>query len=184
LNEICIVTNSKFYDEFVEWKKEYEYDVKILNNGSDIEKGAAADICFAIEQCDIKEDLMVFAGGHMVDFSLKEFYRCFKGKTVVALSDYEDKMLIAGRLGCVLLDEGKIVDFEEKPEEPKSSLVATACYILSKRDLNQLKKIKGKRLGHVVGHLVKNSEVRGFIIKGRWFYVGNVDQYNYLKNNF
>ena len=184
LKSICIVTNAKFYDEFLEWKKESGYDVEIVNNGSFEEKGAAYDINFAIEKCCIDDDLMIFAGGHMVDFSLREFYKKFKGKSVVALSDYEEKVLIAGRLGCVLLDDGKVVDFEEKPEDPKSSLVATACYIVAKKDFGKLKKVKGDRLGHVIGHLVENSEVRGYIIKGRWFYVGNVDQYSYWKNNF
>ncbi len=184
LNGICIVTNNKFYPEFLQWKEDYGYDVEILNNCFDIERGAVMDINFAIEKCGIKEDVMIFAGGHMVDFSLKEFYKNFKGKSVVALSDYEDKILIAGRLGCVLLDEGKIIDFEEKPEEPKSSLVATACYIIAKKDIEELKKVKGSQLGDVIGHLVKTSEVRGYIMKGRWFYVNNVDQYSYLKNNF
>ncbi|MBT4174307.1 nucleotidyltransferase family protein [archaeon] len=184
LKSVCIVTNAKFYDEYVEWKKESGFDVEIVNNGSFEEKGAVYDINLAIEKCCIDDDLMIFAGGHMVDFSLREFYNIFKGKSVVALSDYEDKMLIAGRLGCVLLDDGKIVNFEEKPEDPKSSLVATACYIVAKNDVGKLKSVKGDKLGDVVGHLVKNSEVRGYIMKGRWFYVGNVDQYSYLKNNF
>ena len=43
-----------------------------------------------------------------------------------------DRRHLAGRHGCVLLDAaGRIVDFEEKPERPKSNIASLAVYVLT-----------------------------------------------------
>ena len=43
-----------------------------------------------------------------------------------------DRRRLAGRHGCVLLDAaGRIVDFEEKPERPRSNIASLAVYVLT-----------------------------------------------------
>ena len=44
-----------------------------------------------------------------------------------------------GKIGIVDFDNtSMIIDFEEKPEYPKSNFAATACYIFSKSDVQKL----------------------------------------------
>lgn len=188
IEKIYIHTNKKFYPDYLKWKEESGFDVEIINNGIEGRRGSINELKFAVGKVGIQEDLMVLAGEHLFDFSLRNLKEFFKknGSSAVAVCDYGDKMLIAERLGCVMLDGDKVVDFEEKPENPKSSLASTACYILKKEDLKLLEKFEKERLGDFMAFLVEKSHVGGYIIgkDKRWFPVSNLDQYNYLKNNY
>tara|TARA_Y100000310_G_scaffold203848_1_gene204099 strand:+ start:555 stop:1259 length:705 start_codon:yes stop_codon:yes gene_type:complete len=188
IEKIYIHTNEKFYKDYLQWKEDSGFDVEIVSNGIEGRRGSINELKFVVNKLGIKENLMVLAGEHLYDFSLRNFRDFFKenGSSIVAVCDYEDKNLIACRVGCVVLNGDKVVEFDEKPEEPKSSLASTACYILKKEDLALLDKFEKERLGDFVAFLVEHSNVRGYIIgkDKRWFPVSNVDQYNYLKNNY
>ena len=177
VDEVFVVTNNKFSGHFKTWVDEsgFEKKVTIVNDGTlnnDDRLGAIGDIHFVIKQEKVDDDLLVIAGDNLFDFSLQELVAFFKEKksSGVAVFDTHDKNVIAGKLGCMELDtDNKILCFEEKPTEPKSTLASTACYFFTKEDiplfdacLEENKKLDNS--GEFIKYLM-NSET------SIWFYV-------------
>ncbi len=186
IKEAYVVTNDKFYSIFAEWSKtaKFPFKLKILNDGTTSNEdrlGAVGDIHFVIEQEKIRDDLLVIAGDNLFGFSLADFIDFFKEKksSVVAFHDLKDKDKVKGKYGVGILEGSRVVDFEEKPLAPKSSLASTACYFFKKSDLshihNLLKAGKADAPGNLIKYLAENSEVHAFVFDEHWFDVGSFE---------
>jgi len=83
------------------------------------------------------------------------------------------------QFGVVQLDRNRIIGFQEKPAEPKSSLVATACYIFPRRVFPVLRQYcqQGKRdnLGGFIAYLVDREEVHAYTFTESWVDIGSVE---------
>lgn len=189
VDEVIIITNDKFYTKFVDWSKKYKSKkkLKILNDKTKAEEerlGAIGDIDFAVKAEKINDDLIVIGGDNIFEFSLKDLVEFFDEKkaSVVALRDLKQKEKIAGKFGVVETDVyDKIVGFEEKPAEPKTTLASTACYVFTKKDIQLLEKCmaeqkKPDNLGDFVKWLSKKSHVYGFVFEEMWFDIGSHEQ--------
>ncbi len=179
VNEIFIVTNHRFYDPFRILLNYFKFPKKItlVDDGTisnETRLGAVGDINFVLREQDINEDLLVIAGDNLFGFSLKEFLASFskENKSLVAFHDLKDIEKVRKRYGVGVLESSKVVSFEEKPAEPRSSLAATACYIFSKNDLQLvgagIKKGYADNTGDLVRWLVKKSTVYGFVFDEHW----------------
>jgi len=197
VEQIYIVTNQKFYNEFKEWSQSYKSrkPVKVINDGTESNQdrlGAVGDINFVIKEEKIDNDLLVIAGDNLFDFSLIDFYNFFKEKdsSVVAIYDIKDKEKAVSKLGVVELDDkSKIIDFEEKPEEPKTTLISTACYMLKKEHLPLLKKCMNEiigldNLGDFMRWLFAKKDVYGFVFKEKWFDIGSHEQLQEVNEHY
>ena len=197
VDKIYLVSNDKFYANFVDWSKGYRSrkPIKVINDGTTSNQdrlGAVGDIRFVIEQEEIDDDIMVIAGDNLFDFSLVDFYNFFKEKDscIVAIYDIKDKEKAASKLGVVQLDEdNKIISFEEKPQEPKTSLASTACYIFSKEHIKLLKKCLNEsvaldNLGDFIRWLIDKKDVYGFVFKEKWFDIGNPEQLEEVSEHY
>jgi glucose-1-phosphate thymidylyltransferase len=189
IEEIVLVTNQKFFDNFNEWQKEFScaMPIKIINDGtsSDEDKlGAVGDVDFAVRKENIGGDILVIAGDNLFDFDLKKLVDFFneKNSSVIALYDVKEKELIKGRYGAVTLnDDNKVIEIEEKPEKPKTTLASTACYIFSKNDIGVLEECiekheKPDNLGDFIKLLAKKGNLYGLVFSGRWFDIGDKGQ--------
>ena len=186
INEVYIITNYKFYPTFTDWAANFKtpFKVKILNDGTKNNEdrlGAVGDIHFVVQQEKINDDLLVIAGDNLFGFSLLAFTDFFKNKnsSVVAFHDLKDKNKVKGKYGVGIVQGSKVIDFEEKPAAPKSSLASTACYLFKKTDLshlhNLLKAGKADAPGNLITYLAQFSEVHGFIFDEHWFDVGTFE---------
>lgn len=189
IDEILIVTNNKFFDNFRNWKRKYSFSkpIKILNDGSKSDEdklGAIGDIGFAAEKEKIEDDVFIVGGDNLFEFDLRELFELFKEKkaSAVALYDVKDKNLAAGKYGVVEIDENKkITNLEEKPDNPKTSLVSTACYIFNEESIEELRNFlseggKKDNLGDFLRLLIEKKEIYGITFKERWFDIGSREQ--------
>ena len=130
IDYIYIVSNARFYLQFVEWVEEYNSSkkIKVLNDlttSNENRLGAIADIKFAIDNENIKDDILAMVGDNLSSFDLKDFELYYREVehdciTVRELNNIEELK----RTGVVEKDKNsKVVSFEEKPEEPKFNLV-------------------------------------------------------------
>jgi glucose-1-phosphate thymidylyltransferase len=91
----------------------------------------------------------------------------------------------ATHYGVVKLEGNRIVELEEKPAQPKSSLVATACYILPPRIFPVIseycKGAKRDNLGSFISHLVERDLVLAFPFSETWIDIGNLEIYHSTK---
>ncbi len=187
INEICdeiiVVTNDKFYEQFVKWKGDKE-NIKIINDGTlsnDDRLGAIGDIQFVLEKEKINEDMLVICGDNIFDFDLKESYNYFleKEKSVILLMNVDLEQARKG--GVVELDENnKIVYFKEKDENPKTLLYCIPIYFYKKEDLKKVKKYldggnNPDAPGFYLDWLHKESEVYGYRYEGNWFDIGDFE---------
>ena len=112
--------------------------VRIINDltsSPDDRLGAIGDINFAFQKEGYTDDFLVLGGDNIFKGSLRYFLHFSKNNkpfVSVGLFDIKKKKE-ACRYGVVSLNKSsQIVDFCEKPEKPKSSLVAMCLYYFPK----------------------------------------------------
>ncbi len=178
--DILVSTNSKFKADFRRWQKTIDRTIELCLEEARTEEqkmGAVSALDFWIKSRGIKEDLLVIAGDNYFGFDMIRFIAAYDGNsTLVAVYDIGDREK-ASQLGVVRLDGYRMTEFEEKPKNPKSSLIATACYILPPRVFPLLHQYcsRGRRdnLGSFISHLVDIDEVHGYPFTEPWFDIGS-----------
>jgi len=178
--DILISTNKKFEADLRQWQRSAGRDIELCVEetwSEEQKKGAVASLNFWIDSTGIKEDLLVIAGDNYFGFDLSRFIAAYNGNnTLVAVHDIGDRSQ-ASQFGVVQLDGYRIVELEEKPANPKSSLIATACYILPPRVFPLLRRYcsGGRRdnLGSFISHLIAVDEVHGYLFTEPWFDIGS-----------
>ncbi len=184
VDEILIVTNNKFYANFMNWVKNFSCSVpvKVFNDGTisnEDRLGQIGDIQFVIDKARVDDDLIVIAGDNLFDFQLEDVHSFFieNGSIINALYDVGCKE-DAKQLGVVTLDDNnKIIEFEEKPESPKSTLASMGIYLLPKNKVGMISKYleqgnKPDKMGYFMEWLLVNEDLSGFVYKGNWFDIG------------
>ena len=95
----------------------------------------------------------------------------------MAFYDLKDLDKVRKRFGVGIMEGSKVIDFEEKPAQPKSSLAATACYVFKKDDLKlveaAIERGYADNSGDLVRWLVKQSSMNGFVFDEHWFDIGS-----------
>jgi glucose-1-phosphate thymidylyltransferase len=178
--DIMVNTNQKFEADFRQWQQGLSREVKILVEevlSQDQKLGAVGSLNFWIENERVSEDLLVIAGDNYFEFDLARFIASYDGQnTLVAVHDIGDKDK-ARQFGTVRLDEDRVAEFEEKPARPKSSLVATACYIFPPRVFPLLRQycLQGRidNLGSFIAHLVDRDRVYAYPFTETWLDIGS-----------
>jgi glucose-1-phosphate thymidylyltransferase len=179
-DEIHLVTNARFAADFERWAE--DKDVTVHNDGTTSNEdrlGAIGDIHFV----GLDDDLLVIAGDNLFDYSLADYeaYWLAKGGSCIAVLDVKDPEL-AKKYGIVDVDENdRVTNFVEKPENPPTTLCATATY-LYRRDHAQL---VGTYLdegnppdqpGNFVAWLHKREPVYAYRFAGEWYDIGDARQ--------
>ncbi len=193
IRDITIVSNARFFKEFLRWRGDKPH-IQVLNDGSDSvenRRGAIGDIHFYLENQDPEDDLLILAGDNLFDFSLKEFVEKFRkeGKFMVGILKVEDRERIK-RYGVVLLDEeGRILQFKEKPLHPFSNLAAIGIYAFPKNKLSLVKKYleEGNNPdapGYFIEWVSSREEVYGYIFEGLWYDIGSLETLEEARKNF
>lgn len=188
INEIFVVTNHKFYPMFKTWLAGYpaKKEIKVIDDGTlrnDDRLGSVGDLNFVIKEETIKEDVLLIAGDNLFGFNLNNFLAFFKKKksSVLAFCDLKKKEKVADKFGVGILDDDqKVINFEEKPPSPRSTLAATCCYLFHKKDFKKIseymeKSRKWDNLGDFTRWLIERSLVHGFVFTEHWFDIGSFE---------
>jgi glucose-1-phosphate thymidylyltransferase len=184
-NEVYVVTNDKFYDTIVEWLRgrNFSFKVKVLNDrtkSNEDRLGAIGDINLVLEQEKPKDDVLIMAGDNLFEFDIVDFvsFARKKKRISIALFDVKDRVL-AKKYGIVSIDDKqKIIDFQEKPESPKSTLASTGIYYLPKAKVSSVAEYMKTSLvkdapGNYVRWMTKNDDVFGYVFTEGWYDIGD-----------
>ena len=165
ITEHVIISNHKFAHHFEEWKNSlplredggshYTKPITIIDDGTetnDTRLGAVCDLLFAIEKMEERdrnngslsigegwgEALLVVAADNLLFFSFADFVKFAKEKNgSCIMRHYQPSIDKLQRTGVVVLDENdKVLNMEEKPQEPKSNWAVPPFYIYMKKDLD------------------------------------------------
>lgn len=186
---IFVVTNDKFYDSFLDWSKDLNSSkkIKIINDqtkSNEDRLGGLGDLNFVLKRENIDENLIVLAGDNLFESDLNEIVDFFKqqGKNTIGLYDIKD-ISKARNFGVLEIDsDGKIISYEEKPENPKSSLISTAVYLYTKEELEKIREYMKTDLpkegpGYLIPYFMKSQNVYGFVFDGKWWDIGSKETY-------
>ena len=171
IDEVFIVTNHRFADIFSEWAKGYSGSkkVKVLDDGTtdnDNRLGAIGDMNYVIEQENITDEIFVLASDVIFDFSLRglfDLYDSVDGDVISA--HYIESIETLRSMGVLSFDEsGKVTDFEEKPQNPKSHYGVPPFYIYRKSTLALIKQYldEGNNCdapGYFIPWLIRHTDV-------------------------
>jgi len=187
IKNTTIVTNNKFYQQFMDWKEQYRGSLKIniVNNNTNTNEerlGGIKDLHLGITSSNIEEDILILSSDNILNFSLNEFIKYFKthnqitnGSVIIPNKEEIKKM------GVIQIDELKrIISFEEKPENPRSNLGSIGCYIFPKNKLNLIKEYLDKNHnpegpGFLIQHLHNKYPIHCFITNTSWFDIGTAE---------
>ena len=188
IDEVFVVTNDMFLSNFWSWRESYKPKKRthLISDGTKSNEeriGALGDLKYVIDLKKIDSDIIVIAGDNLFEFSLRSFLDYYKSKnaSVVGLYDIGDKKKAAKKYGVVEVDSNnKIIDFQEKPAAPKTSLVSTACYIFKASDTKQFGEYmlgngKWDHLGDFIKWLADTTPTYGFVFKDKWFDIGSFE---------
>jgi glucose-1-phosphate thymidylyltransferase len=187
IDKIIISTNEKFGQNFQQWLLEYKslkyIELVIEPTLSEKNKlGSVGALGYLIREKKIDEELMIIGGDNLFEFDLRDliyYYREKKGN-VVALYDLKSIQKARSYGVAKVNEEMRIIGFVEKPENPPSTLVSTACYMLSPEGVKSILTYldKGENpdaIGFFIKWLIKRERVFGFVFSGKWFDVGSLE---------
>ena len=197
IDHIYVVTNAKFYGVFKEGADSMSFRVPmtLFNDGTssnDDRLGQIGDIEFVIKKAKIDDDILIVAGDNLFNFPLKKAYVEFrKDKTILnSLYDIKSKEA-ASQLGVAISDKkGIIVGFEEKPAEPKSTLISQGVYFFPKEKILLLGKYikegnNADKMGYFMEWMLKDKQiVRGAIFEQEWFDIGWHEALSHARKEF
>jgi glucose-1-phosphate thymidylyltransferase len=189
IEKVYVVTNNKFAADFQEWADRYhaahpKLTFEIINDGStsDSDKlGAIGDINLVISRASLaNSDLIVVAGDNLFSESLQDFGRFCQERKQPVLGIYDvgttDE---AKKYGVVALDaNGVLTSFEEKPSDPKSTLIGIALYYYPAETVNMFTTYiaagnNPDQPGRFVQWLYQRTPVATWEVPGTWFDVGS-----------
>lgn len=189
VDEVHVVTNARKAASFEAWAA--QRDVVIHDDGTlsnDDRLGAIGDMQFVIDRADLDDDLLVIAGDNLFDYRMDELVDFWHAKdtpgapaSAVAVRDV-GSLELAAQYGIVTLDDdARILDFEEKPAEPHTTLAATATYLFPRKHAALVRTYleSGRppdQPGRYVEWLHQREPVYGWVFDSTWYDIGNAEQ--------
>ena len=140
---ITVSTNAVFAESFLAWQRSIDRPVRVIiekTNKEDEKIGAMGALLQWMRDEKIAEDVLLLAGDNYLGFKLSDFLQHYEpGVPLLAvreIGNLED----AKRFGTVIVgqDGHTMVMFEEKPKQPKSSLVSTTCSVLPAQHMDAI----------------------------------------------
>ena len=189
IDEHIIITNHKFAQIFEDWKaaSQFSKPITIIDDGTstnDTRLGAVCDLLFALDRLSIDDDLLVVAADNILFFSFQEFVDFAKAKQTSCIMCHEQPELAKlQRTGVVVLDDNdKVLNMEEKPQEPKSHWAVPPFYIYLQKDLDLIRHSVengcGKDApGNLAHYMVDHTDIHAWHMSAGRFDIGSLDTY-------
>ena len=193
INSHLIVSNHKYFPHFEKWADASRYKKKItlLDDGTTenaARLGAVRDLLLAIEVERLDDDLLVVAADNIVSFSFRDFIDYFNKKQTSLIMTYHEQELSAlRRTGVATIDrENKVLEMQEKPDNPLSHDAVPPFYIYKKSDLKRLKSCidEGFRYdapGCLVKAMLGKTVFHAWPMSGKRFDIGTLESYYQFK---
>ncbi|MBC8215642.1 MAG: NTP transferase domain-containing protein [Candidatus Marinimicrobia bacterium] len=190
LEDIFIVSNAKFYDNYVRWKNNRKPKIKeihLLNDGSmtnDDRLGAAGDLHFAFREAGEFTDALVVGGDNVFLFPIKPIWEAFiKGDVhrIAALQDKNRERL--RRTGVLEISKtGKLIRLHEKPTDPPTNYFSPPLYFFKSTAKEHLSDYMGSKVardasGRFVDYLCQKETVRAVKLERGRLDIGNMESF-------
>ena len=192
---VIISVNSFFSSHFSQFIDDYSgpLNLQLFVESSENEEeklGALGALNLLFSELNITGPVFIAGGDNLSNFDLSAMVSKSErtNRDVIGLYDVEDNNL-AKLYGIAELKSDRIVDFVEKPSEPKSTLAATAYWLLSTDGISNFFDYinsGGDRdaLGNFLAWNIKRNEVLSVSYRGTWYDIGDLESYKTAQNWF
>ena len=184
---VHVSTNEHFADEFAAYLDERPYEkprLSVEDTAEEDEKfGVVGALAQLIDREEVDDDLLVVAGDNLLSFDLAEFVDFFEAQGTPTLAAYDvGSRERASAYGLVDLDGTQVIDFQEKPDEPKSTLVSIACYAFPRETFSLFETYLAEdgnpdEPGWFIQWLCQDRPVNAFTFDSAWFDIGSTQGY-------
>jgi len=187
IDEIFIVTNAKFASHFTRWAEDYKTGnrarpITVINDHStdDSNKlGAIGDMNLVLNEGEIDDDIVVVGGDNLFSQSLGAFADYCRAKNAPVTGVYDvGNLEEIKKYNAIEIDEDdRITYFEEKPNQPKSTLTGIALYYYPRARLQLIRQYLADgnnpdQPGRLVQWLYQRTPFYVWRVPGIWFDVG------------
>ena len=188
IDDVYVSTNEKFAEAFENYLADSDYEkprLSIEDTTAESEKfGVVGALAQLVDREGLTEDTLVVAGDNLISFDLPDFLDAFQANQEPTLASYDvgsyDR---ASSYGLVELNEDdEVIDFQEKPHDPKSTLVSIACYAFPGETLSLLEEYLADdnnpdEPGWFIEWLQDRETVHAFTFDEAWFDIGTPESY-------
>ena len=187
IDDVYVSTNERFAPDFEAHLADAPYEkpsLSVEDTTTEDEKfGVIGALAQLVAREGIDDDLLVIAGDNLISFDVGDFLDFFEegGSPCIAAYDVGSYDR-AQSYGVVDVEDGRVVDFQEKPDRPKSTLVSIACYGFPAGTLPLLSDYldddnNPDEPGWFVQWLYPREPVAAFTFDGAWFDIGTPESY-------
>ncbi len=187
IEDVYVSTNERFAEDFQSHVAATGLEKPQLSiedtTGEDEKFGVVGALAQLVDREGIAdEDLLVIAGDNLISFDVSDFLDFFEGKGEPTLAAYDvGSREKAKSYGLVDLEGDRVVDFQEKPDNPPSTLVSIACYAFPAESVRFEEYLADgnnpDEPGWFIQWLVDHSDVHAFTFDGAWFDIGTPESY-------
>lgn len=185
IKNIYIVVNYAHEDDFKFWKMRYHPGQNISFS---IEKEALGTFgaIMPIKDRLSSESFFVTNGDELKDINLSELATRHKKSghiATIALATVQDPR----QYGVAICENGKIIDFLEKPENPPSNLISSGLYMMDKKifDYFPHQDLQFAMLEkNLFPKLAEERNLGGFEFSGKWHDCGTFERWENAINNW
>jgi glucose-1-phosphate thymidylyltransferase len=189
LDHVYVVTNSKFAHDFRAFGRDLgpqPFELTVVDDGTTSDEtklGAIGDLELVVRQEGIDDDLLVAAGDSIFDEPrLGELVALGRdrGAPVIAVREVDDPEQLRSYSVLATDDEGRIVSFQEKPEEPRGTLAGIALYFYPRSALPLIRRYieegnNPDQPGRLVEWLHTRVPFYTSRLGGRWYDIGSME---------
>jgi len=186
IDTVYIGTNEAFADVFRDHVREMGYGKTRLSVEETTEEagkfGVVGALAALVEREGIDDDLFVIGGDNLIGFDPADFLDYYEKRGTPSLAAYDvGSREKATSYGLVTLDGEQVVDFQEKPDEPQSTLVSIACYAFPADSIRFSEYLSNDmnpdEPGWYVEWLQSRETVHAFTFDEAWFDIGTPESY-------
>ncbi len=187
IDEVYVSTNERFADDFEAYLADSEFEKPTLtveDTTAENEKfGVMGALAQLVDREDVDDDLVVVAGDNLISFDIAEFVDFFAERDAPTIAAYDVGSLERAKsYGLVELEGDEVVDFQEKPDDPRSTLVSIACYAYPREVVDDIETYLAEdgnpdEPGWFVQWLQARQSVYAFTFEGAWFDIGTPESY-------
>jgi glucose-1-phosphate thymidylyltransferase len=184
---VYVSTNERFAGDFREHVRETDLQKPRLSVEETTDEDEKFGVVGALAQLVGREelageDLLIVAGDNLISFDLGEFVDCFEAREAPTLAAYDvGSRERAKSYGLVELDGDRVVDFQEKPDDPPSTLVSIACYAVPADAVRFGEYLDGgnnpDEPGWFLQWLQDRRDVYAYTFDGAWYDIGTPESY-------
>ncbi|CCQ34564.1 Glucose-1-phosphate thymidylyltransferase protein [Halorhabdus tiamatea SARL4B] len=187
IEDVYVSTNERFAEDFLDHIEGTDFEKPTLSVEETVEEDEKFGVVGALAQLVDREglagdDLLVVAGDNLISFDVSEFLDTFAEKDAPTLAAYDvGSRERAKAYGLINVDGEHVVDFQEKPADPDSTLVSIACYAFPAADVRFEEYLADDNNpdepGWFIEWLVDHSDVYAFTFDDAWFDIGTPESY-------